>query len=979
MKHSASRFTLCLFLSVAFLAASGNAPLPAGEPTAFTGWKQATTAHFRFIYADASRPQAEAFARVADAAWNAVSSAYSTPPPMTDVLITGQTDTVNAYAEATSFYMGLFTNPPLSPEFGYRADWHALFFTHELTHIANFSFEGKPRAAAAVFGPIWNYVNLSSLPGWSVEGLTTLLETELTSGGRGRSPFFELLYKAPALENSFIKFGEIGTEKDPPRGQVYVMGYLLMRSIADRCGLGAVADIERNRTGGKSFDDSVKLVTGQTPEELFRDVRIALAKKYAGERTISEGVTITGRANNADWYRPALIADGGIITLRDIKDKDRAAVRYDPVKAEEKILFEGSFADELSLAAAENGTIVAALQSARLDRMPGYSVSTDLYTWTETGKLKQLTRGTSLFQPALSRSGNRLVAVELAGIQYRLVEVDLLSGGRKVLLESETDSFIQPALSADGSQVACLILDGNRAVLATAPMPKYDFAYPIAPASVTKAVNASGPIADIAYPAWTADGRLLFASNGRGRLEVWEYRDGSAKAVVSDPVGAFWAEQTKAGICYASYAGTGYVLKMKPADQWGKVPDFSGPSEPGKIFTLGSLEADFQDFKPYEDATAADKAAAVQAIIPRKAGERTSETQPVLQGETVFHNTPRLMFWLPTIGYLKAPDKSGAFGAGAMAVLSGHPLQNGIQENSMVLGGNWYPSIGQASAFALVSLPVYTGELSLLAMRDLSHNHDITNFIETSYGLLSYGLPLRSSLFYYDTLDLSLIAGLQGIAERRDDSSFAASSDLPYRTGVTASAGVDLSYQKLNDIDRVTAAGIDASLLVSTFPSLSGRAYVSAEVNGRLTAGTKKTRGELALRSRWFDLPSAAPIPGTLVNPKGEKEDCLYPLRSVAEAAVVIAGNMKTRLFVEKMVSFGKNSEGMPTPENGTALNMKIDSWWYTGVEVETAAGRNCVAFGLVNRFERLSAVDLLQNTSIYMTVKLDALRQTLP
>lgn len=974
MKHFASRFSLCLSLSVALIGAFGSAPLPAEEPPAFAGWKQATTNHFRFIYADASRPQAEAFARVADAAWNAVSSAYSTPPPMTDVLITGQTDTVNAYAEATSFYMGLFTNPPLSPEFGYRADWHALFFTHELTHIANFSFEGKPRTAAAVFGPIWNYVNLSSLPGWSIEGLTTLFETELTSGGRGRSPFFELLYKAPALENSFIKFGEIGAEKDPPRGQVYVMGYLLMRSIADRYGLGAVADIERNRTGGKSFDDSVKLVTGQTPEDLFQDARIALAKKYSGERSISEGVTITGGANNADWYRPALIADDGIIMLRDIKDKDRAAVRYDPAKAEEKILFEGSFADELSLAAAENGTIVAALQSARLDRMPGYSVSTDLYSWTEAGKLKQLTRGTSLFQPALSRSGNRLVAVELAGIQYRLVEVDLISGERKALLESDTDSFIQPALSADGSQLACLMLDGKRAVLATAPMPKYDFAYPIAAANVTKAVNASGPIADIAYPAWAADGRLLFASNGRGRLEVWEYRDGSAKAVVSDPVGAFWAEQTKAGIYYASYAGTGYVLKMKPADQWGNVPAFSGPSEPGEIFTLGNLEADFPDFKPY-----ADKADAGQAIIPRQAIERTSEIQPVLQSETVFHNTPRLLFWLPTIGYLKAPAASGAFGGGAMAVFAGHPLQNGIQGNSIALGGNWYPSIGQASAFALISLPVYTGELSLLAMRDLSHNHDITNFIETSYGLLSYGVPLRSRLFYYDTLDLSLIAGLQGIAERRDSSAFAASADLPYRTGVTASAGVDLSYQKLNDIDRVTAAGLDASLLVSAFPSLSARAYVSGEVNAHLTAGTKKTRAEFGLRARWFDLPSAAPIPGTLVNPKGEKEDCLYPLRSIAEASVVIAGDMKTRLFVEKMISFGKNSEGMPTPDNGTALNMKIDSWWYAGVEVETAAGRNSVAFGLVNRFERLRAVDLLQNTSIYMTVKLDALRQTLP
>ena len=38
-------------------------------------------------FQDAGRAQAEAFAKIADAAWNEVSSAYSTPPELTDVTV----------------------------------------------------------------------------------------------------------------------------------------------------------------------------------------------------------------------------------------------------------------------------------------------------------------------------------------------------------------------------------------------------------------------------------------------------------------------------------------------------------------------------------------------------------------------------------------------------------------------------------------------------------------------------------------------------------------------------------------------------------------------------------------------------------------------------------------------------------------------------------------------------------------------------
>ena len=247
----------------------------------FKGWKKAETEHFTFIYEDAQKEATQGYIKIADDAWNQVGKIYAFPQDKTNVYVTGRTNTVNAFTYFSPAEIGMFTNPCTLTDFTFRDNWQKLFFTHELIHIANINFEDKSKLPELMFGSFMTSVDMSFVNGWALEGLATVLETELTNGGRGRSPYFELNYKSLTLDNGFIPYENIGLEKEPPRGQSYVMGYLIMRSIADRYGIQALADIERNRPFLGSFEKSVQLVTGQTPQDIYRDVRIALAKKYA--------------------------------------------------------------------------------------------------------------------------------------------------------------------------------------------------------------------------------------------------------------------------------------------------------------------------------------------------------------------------------------------------------------------------------------------------------------------------------------------------------------------------------------------------------------------------------------------------------------------------------------------------------------------------------------------------------------------------
>ncbi len=246
------------------------------EYVKFSGWKQAETAHFTFIYESASELAAKEYAKIADEAWDKIAQIYSMPQEKTNVYVLGRQNIVNAYTYFAPPCIVMYNSPIIEETFGFRDDWMKLFFTHELIHIANITFEDKSYSGAKIFGEFFRNMDYAALSGWAMEGLTTVLETELTNGGRGRSPYFELQFKAPTLDNSFIPYRLIGSEKEMPTGQIYVMGYLLMRTIADRWGIQALADIERNRSYCATWEEAVYTVTGKTAEDLYREVKIAL-------------------------------------------------------------------------------------------------------------------------------------------------------------------------------------------------------------------------------------------------------------------------------------------------------------------------------------------------------------------------------------------------------------------------------------------------------------------------------------------------------------------------------------------------------------------------------------------------------------------------------------------------------------------------------------------------------------------------------
>lgn len=968
------------------------------KPAPFTGWKQQSTDYFRFVYEDETREQTGRFIAIADEVWHTIAEGYHAPPLKTDVLITGRTNVVNASAEGIRFYMNFYTKPHAMEVFGFREAWERLFFTHELIHITQFSIK-EPSLASKIFGRYFNLFDFMAVPTWYMEGLTTVFETELTNGGRGRSPWFELYYKAPSIENSFLDFNQIGLEQTPPRGQVYVMGYLVMRSIADQCGLAALSEIELARAEGLSFEKAIEKVTGFTPMQLFNDARKALVKKYAGERAVPEGLALLRSDERADYFIPALLHEGELFTIKQDGAGTEYAVKINVKTQKEDVLFEADFSDSYSLTAATNGAIVASLESLRYKGLPGTVGNSSLYTWTAEGGLTRLTKlGRNVYSPSLAENGERLVASELVGGQYRLVEVNLESGDITVLLKDNAISFVQPAVSPDGSKVVFLSLDGKRARLGLLDIESGLWS--------CVANDADDKIFDIAHPRWLDEQRVQFSSNERGRLEVWELNlaekgsdladeirstdEGSdladgirsaesaisekmafSRPVLADPVGAFWCGFSEDSLYYASYSSSGYTLKVKPASEYGAVPEFNGPSIPGEIICLGNLVNDYAGYWPFEKEEETDKKGKKLFGTTKKVRtpaipmptNSAPESVPanLTSAESRFYNIPTIDFWLPLVSFFELEDESLAPGFGAMIFASGYPLHNGERGNFIILDALYFPKLNNVSGGIVAQFPV--GAVNFFIIGNRAFELDEQNRFTENNTLGTYlGLPLTDSYFFQKTLSFYIFWGFE-IQQQQRYSDYFENKNSSYKAfGFTSRLSPRFYYTQLSTAQKIKQKiSIEPSLLVSYYPDYANQLFPLAELSLLYGIGSRKLMAELSCNSRYYDLPSDVPLPSTLVTLRGETLDASIPGRTFLQLALVAPSSINKRLFVEKLVSWDLQG------------SYQIDPTWFTGIELELATSEVQVAFGIQKKVEKLKDFATFEGYRLYFNLQLGA------
>ncbi len=707
------------------------------------------TKHFTLVFQENSRDSAEEIAGFCEEVYTKVTGFFGSYPENIICIIHGSIDTSNGDFYPLPLELNLYTTSPSTPLIGARdGNWLKMLLTHELTHYVNLTYHGGPfYHLSKVLGPSISTVPAAFLPGWAMEGIAVKLETELTDGGRGRNPFFEMESKAQIIQNDFYTWKQAAyTSLFPPYDRIYQAGYLINDYLSRRYGDDIFVRIYKKfiLCPPLGFNYAVKAVTGNSVQDIFQSMKRSLQRKYMVLRSVPGLPASPDVIGN--YYLPA-ITEKGWILYRNTQSKQSALVLFNPENNTEKIIRNVYLHDFASFTADKKGkTVVFASFDARTTPSED-TLTSDLFL-VRPGKSKvtRLTRGGDLWQPALSPDGTRLIAVQKQGQYSRLVETEIRTGDIDPVFSRPFTNIYTPSFSPDGRNIVFTI--NNRGKQEIAVIDRYG-----------KARLISASLGGEKYfPRFVDNKTIIFSSDTGGSLSLYLFSwNGTIQKICEDPVGAYAGDIHNDKILYASYSAKGYCLKTKPPP-------------PGNSFTI--------------------MPAAVTILIP----ERKTKYRKVLH-ETPYIDFPEFLFWFPVPFSLDPLDPVDiSLAPGFMAYFRSPKGNSDIQTGFSLLTDPLQPEGTVAVNFSWRNMLLH------YALKEgYSRSNTTTPAVQTTMHELSVTIPFIQEYLLGTQSLLSGTAGALSIHTLYDKNDFSfnsAKTEIPAADDLYVFAGFNTSIEQ---------------------------------------------------------------------------------------------------------------------------------------------------------------------------------------
>jgi WD40 repeat protein len=541
-------------------------------------WRTLQTPHFTIHFHEGCDELAARAAPIAEQAHELLASRVGwTPREKTRLIIADDADTASGWATPYPYNQILITPTPPLGEFGLGTtrhdDWLRLVITHEYTHVLQLDMASRfPLALRSVFGRL--YFPNAIQPEWLIEGLATFEETELTAGGRGRSPGSAMILRMAALAGPLPTLDQMAVTPDAwPAGQVpYLFGESFLRYLAERFGRDKIADLSRDY-GGRPLPFLVESNGRETLGEEYRDLWAAwsanlraqsgeLARTLASRGlTLSTALTTDGRVNVAPAWSP----DGRRIAWLRADGYDFPGIWVmNADGSQRRRLADNAFSTNSS------GTTLAwspdgrRLYYTKQDVLRGAAIVNDIWAWDfARGRETRITRGLRARDPHPSPDGRTLALVTAARGLTRLALLDL--GAQ---LPARTQSRLRPLgeLSADQLAEPRWSPDGLRIAL-SAWIPGGETEIRILDREGRLLARVGRGRAVVGAPAWSPDGRTLFFSSdttGVFNIFAWDARTGDTAQVTNVLGGAFSPAPSPDGrrLAFTDYTARGYDIRL---------------------------------------------------------------------------------------------------------------------------------------------------------------------------------------------------------------------------------------------------------------------------------------------------------------------------------------------------------------------------------------------------------------------------------
>ncbi len=447
----------CLFLS-GWAAAQGIGLHPPE-----VDWQQLRAEHVRVIFPAGYEARARRAASLIDRL--ATDHQRSVGEQLYDFDLVLQTPnmTVNGYVGLAPFRSEYFVTPPQSFNSLSSTPWVDLLTLHEFRHVQQVSNErrGLTRLFGILQGQLgWAVFSNLATPNWFSEGDAVIMETALSSSGRGRTPAFSSELRALLAANVIYKYPKArnGSFRDFVPDH-YRYGYALLTYARERFGNDVWKPVLQEGAAYRSlfypFSRALRRRTGLTTPELYYTAMADLERTQdsilATRAPLVEGVVIGEETRDIRNYRfPFVDGRGRLLALRSSYTSLPALVE---VGQPDSVLTRTGVQREPWLDGGKN--LVVWTEYRQDPRYTNQNYSELVVYDLRSGVRRQLTDGGRYLSASLSPDERQLVAVWFDPLadQPELHLLDVATGTVTARQAVDALNVAWPRFSPDGATV----------------------------------------------------------------------------------------------------------------------------------------------------------------------------------------------------------------------------------------------------------------------------------------------------------------------------------------------------------------------------------------------------------------------------------------------------------------------------------------------------------------------------------------------